>query len=262
MLKPSPEVASTLEQALAQTVVVLPAYNAARTLERVVEQVPASMRDRILLVDDASRDDTVAEADRLGLTYIQHERNLGYGGNQKTCYREALRMGARFVVMLHPDDQYEGRVIPVAVELLRLGIADVVLGNRIRTRREALDGGMPLVKYLANRGMTLLQNLATGQNLGEWHSGFRAYTAEVLDELPFGDNHDSFVFDSQFLLQCVHAGVRIADIPVPVRYHSEMSSIGLVSATRYALRTLWWLARWWLHRLGVWRCRLFAFAPR
>ena len=249
--------ASTLAAALRHTVVVLPAYNAERTLERVIDQLPAVLRDSVLLVDDASHDETVEEAKRLGLRFVRHAANRGYGGNQKTCYREALALGARYVVMLHPDDQYDGRVIPVAVELLRLGIADVVLGNRIRTRREALDGGMPPVKYFANRGLTLLQNMATGQNLGEWHSGFRAYRAEVLQRLPLEANDDGFVFDSQFLLQCVEAGVRIADVPVPVRYHDEMSSISLLDASRYAVRTLWWLCRWRLHRLGLWPCLPF-----
>ena len=161
----------------------MPAYNAAATLRKTVTDIPAGCVDEIILVDDCSRDDTVKIARELGLTVIEHEKNLGYGGNQKTCYRYALQAGAEFVVMIHPDYQYDSRVIPLAVQFLRLGICDVVLGSRIRTRREALDGGMPRYKYLANRLLTFIENVALGQNLGDFHSGFRAYRRDVLETM-------------------------------------------------------------------------------
>ncbi len=201
-----------------RVLVVMPAYNAARTLERTVADIPRGSVDEILLVDDASSDDTVAVAERLGLTVIRHARNCGYGGNQKTCYRYALESGADYVVMVHPDYQYDSRVVPLAVGFLRLGICDVLLGSRIRTRREALAGGMPRFKYIFNRLLTIVQNTALGQNLGEFHSGFRAYRRAVLEKIAFQQNSDDFAFDSQFLVQAIHLGFRVADVPVPVRY--------------------------------------------
>ena len=240
-----------------RTVIVMPAYNAANTLERIVADIPEGIWDEILVVDDASRDSTREIALRLPVTLIEHPENRGYGGNQKTCYREALERGADFVVMLHPDYQYDARVIPAALNILRLRVCDVVLGNRIRTRAEALAGGMPWVKYLANRGLTFLENIASGQNLGEWHSGFRAYRREVLETLPFEVNSDDFVFDSQFLVQSVHFGFKVGDIPIPVRYFDEASSISLVSSTKYAFQTAGVFARWFAHRSGLWKSRLF-----
>ncbi len=243
--------------AFGTTIIVMPAYNAANTLERIVADIPPGCFDEIIVVDDASRDATVAIASRLPVTLVRHERNLGYGGNQKTCYREALARGADYVVMLHPDYQYDARIIPAALDILRIGICDVVLGNRIRTRAEALAGGMPLAKYLANRGLTLIENLLSGQNLGEWHSGFRAYRRQVLEAIAFETNSDDFVFDSQFLVQSVHFGFRVGDIPAPVRYFDEASSINFRHATNYAMLTLWVFVRWYLHRFGIIRSRLF-----
>jgi len=240
-----------------RTIVVLPAYNAARTLERTLDDLDRGFVDEIIVVDDASTDDTVEIARRLPVTLIRHDRNLGYGGNQKTCYREALRRGADFVVMLHPDYQYDARIVPHAVGFLKLGICDLVLGNRIRTRAETLGGKMPPVKYFANRGLTIIENVLAGQNLGEWHSGFRAYTRALLETVPFHRNSDDFVFDSQFLVQAVHFGFRLGDVPVPVRYFDEASSINLRRSTVYGLSTLWTFARWYAHRLGFRRCRLF-----
>jgi glycosyltransferase involved in cell wall biosynthesis len=237
--------------------VVLPAYNAGRTLARMVAQIPPGCADELLVVDDGSRDDTAEVAESLPVTLVRHQRNRGYGANQKTCYRSALERDAELVVMLHADYQYDARVIPAALDILRLGVCDVVLGNRIRTRREALAGGMPRSKYLANRVLSLIQNVATGQNLGEWHSGFRAYRRAVLETVPFERNSDDFVFDSQFLLQAVHFGFKLGDVPMPVSYHDEASSISLRRSAVYGSQTLWMLARFWLHRLGVARCRLF-----
>ena len=240
-----------------RAIAVMPAYNAAATLLRTVSDIPPGSVDEILLVDDCSRDNTVEVARQLGLTVISHEQNLGYGGNQKTCYRHALDSGAEFIVMIHPDYQYDSRVIPIAIEILKLGICDVVLGSRIRTRREAIDGGMPKWKYIANRGLTICENIALGQNLGDFHSGFRAYRRAVLETIPFTKNSNDFVFDSQFLAQAVHFGFKLGDIPVPVRYFDEASSINFRRSVTYGFRTLGVLAQFWLHRLKLWRSTLF-----
>jgi glycosyltransferase involved in cell wall biosynthesis len=240
-----------------KTIVVMPAYNAAATIERVVAELPAGWFDEILVVDDASRDDTVEVARRLPVEVVVHPANRGYGGNQKTCYREALARGADYVVMLHPDYQYHPGILPAALTVLRLDICDVVLGNRIRTRHEALAGGMPRIKYLANRGLTLIENLLSGQNLGDWHSGFRAYRRHVLETIPFEANSDDFVFDSQLLVQAVHFGLRLGDVPVPARYFAEASSISFRPAARYAIQTMGTFAAWYLHRTGLRRSPLF-----
>jgi len=240
-----------------KTIAVMPAYNAARTVEHTVADIPPGSVDQIILVDDCSRDNTVEVAERLGLTVIRHEYNLGYGGNQKTCYRHALDAGADYIVMIHPDYQYDSRLIPVAVEVIRLGICDVVLGSRIRTRGEALAGGMPKWKYLANRCLTFTENVALGQNLGDFHSGFRAYHRSVLETIPYTRNSDDFVFDSQFLAQAVHFGFKVGDIPVPVRYFDEASSINFRRSVTYGLRTLNVLGRFWAHRCGIWHSPLF-----
>lgn len=242
---------------LARTVIVMPAYNAAATLKQTVADIPRGCVDEIVLVDDCSRDNTVEVAESLGLTVIQHQQNGGYGANQKTCYSYALESNADYVVMVHPDYQYDSRTIKAAVDFLRLGICDVILGSRIRTRREALDGGMPVYKYLANRILTIIENVALGQNLGEFHSGFRAYRREVLETIPWENNSNDFVFDSQFLAQAVHFGFRIGDIPVPVRYFTEASSINFRRSCKYGLQTLGVLAGYWANRLGLVRSALF-----
>jgi glycosyltransferase involved in cell wall biosynthesis len=240
-----------------RTIAVMPAYNAASTLRRTVGDIPPGSIDQIILVDDCSRDNTVEVARELGLTVIQHQQNKGYGGNQKTCYRHALDAGAEYVVMIHPDYQYDSRVIPLAVEILRLGICDVVLGSRIRTRKEALAGGMPLYKYISNRGLTIVENMALGQNLGDFHSGFRAYRRAVLETIPYTRNSDDFVFDSQFLAQAVHFGFKLGDIPVPVRYFDEASSINFRRSVTYGLSTLNVLVKYWANRLGLTKNPLF-----
>lgn len=239
-----------------KVVAVLPAYNAAKTLERTLRDFPPREVDDIILVDDQSSDDTAALAESMGVRVIRHEKNKGYGGNQKTCYKNALDLGADYVVMVHPDYQYDSRVLSLAIGFLRLDICDVVLGSRIRTRQEALAGGMPLAKYLANRGLTIIENVALGQNLGDFHSGFRAYRRSVLEKIPFERNSNSFVFDSQFLMQCVYHGFRLGDIPVPVRYFAEASSIDFRHSTVYALRTLLVLVQYWAHVLRVWKSPL------
>jgi glycosyltransferase involved in cell wall biosynthesis len=240
-----------------RVVAVMPAYNAAATLEKTVADIPAGSVDEIILVDDCSTDNTVELARSLGLTVIEHEKNLGYGGNQKTCYQRALELDAEFIVMIHPDYQYDSRVVPVAVNILRLGICDCILGSRIRTRREAISGGMPVYKYFANRLLTIVENISLGQNLGDFHSGFRAYRREVLTTIPWERNSNDFVFDSQFLAQVVHFGFKLGDIPVPVRYFSEASSINFRRSLKYGCSTLGVLCRFWLNRLRLFRSRLF-----
>jgi glycosyltransferase involved in cell wall biosynthesis len=234
-----------------RTVAVMPAYNAAKTVARTVADIPADAVDEVILVDDCSKDDTVKVSRQLGLRVIVREQNGGYGANQKTCYREALDRGADYVVMIHPDYQYDSRVVGAAVEFLKLGICDVVLGSRIRTRTEALDGGMPRWKYVANRILTTTENVALGQNLGDFHSGFRAYRREVLETIPWELNSNDFVFDSQFLAQAVHFGFKIGDVPVPVRYFDEASSINFRRSCKYGLSTLSVLGEFHLHRIGL-----------
>ena len=240
-----------------RVVAVMPAYNASSTLRKTLADIPDGTVDEVVLVDDCSSDNTVEVARDLGLTVIEHERNLGYGGNQKTCYRYALENQAEYIVMIHPDYQYDSRVIPLAVEILRLGICDCVLGSRIRTRKEALDGGMPPYKYFANRLLTIVENIALGQNLGDFHSGFRAYRREVLETIPFERNSDDFVFDSQFLAQTVRFGFKLGDIPVPVRYFAEASSINFRRSLKYGFATLGVLGQFWAHKLRLSRNRLF-----
>lgn len=245
------------EPARGKTIVVLPAYNASRTLEATIRDIPPGYVDEFILVDDASRDDTVRIARDLGLVVIEHPENRGYGANQKTCYTEALRRGADYVIMVHPDYQYDSRMLPHFLGTLQLGICDIVLGSRIRCRREALAGGMPPYKYLANRGLTLYENMSLGQNLGDFHSGYRAYTRRVLETIPFMNNSNGFVFDTEFLVQAVYFGFRIGDVPVPVRYMDEASSIRFWPATRYGLLTLWTVVKCWFCWLGLYRSKLF-----
>lgn len=247
---------------LDKVVVVLPAYRAARTLEATVRAVPADFRCEFLLVDDHSPDDTLQAAEKLGIRAVRHEKNLGYGGNQKTCYRLALEMGADIVVMLHPDYQYDPRVLPAMVEFLRLNICDVVLGSRIRSRREAVQSGMPAWKYVANRCLTIIENVVLGQNLGDFHTGYRAYAREVLTKIPWQANSDDFVFDSQFLAQVAYFRFRMSDVPVPCRYFKEASSINFRRSARYGLLTLWTLCRFLLARAGIFRAPIFRAGAR
>ncbi|MDB5390983.1 MAG: Undecaprenyl-phosphate mannosyltransferase [Planctomycetaceae bacterium] len=253
----APIVTPRLQKIPGKVIVVMPAYNAAATVARTVADIPVGSVDEVILVDDCSTDNTVEVAERLGLTVIRHEQNLGYGGNQKTCYKLALERGAEFVVMVHPDYQYDSRVIPAAIDILKLGICDMMLGSRIRTRREALDGGMPIYKYLSNRMLTLIENVALGQNLGDFHSGFRAYRREVLETVPWENNSNDFVFDSQFLAQAVYFGFKLGDIPVPVRYFAEASSINFRRSCIYGLATLRVLQQYWFRQLGLTRNKLF-----
>jgi len=242
-----------------KVVVVMPAYNAESTLEKTVNDIPEGVVDEIILVDDASKDNTVVIARKLGLTVIVHDKNLGYGANQKTCYDAAFKRGAGIVVMIHPDYQYDSRLIPIFTEIIEKEICDFVLGSRVRTRKEALNSGMPFYKYLSNRFLTILENIVTGQNLSEWHTGLRAFSRTVLETIPYHKNSNDFVFDSQFLLQAAYAGFIIGDLPVPCRYMEEASSINLKRSIVYGLGTINTLLQYVLQRLHLAKFRIFDF---
>src|SRR5215813_6588050 len=204
--------------------VVLPAYNAVRTLERTLREIPADVVDDIVLVDDASTDDTLRLARNLGIFAVRHDYNRGYGGNQKTCYRLALERGADIVIMLHPDYQYSPKLLLPMASLLASGFFDVVLGSRI-LGVSALAGGMPLYKYIANRMLTFTQNILLNYKLSEYHTGYRAYTRTVLEDIPLDNNSDDFVFDNEMLSQIIYRGFRVGEISCPTRYFTGASSI-------------------------------------
>jgi glycosyltransferase involved in cell wall biosynthesis len=220
-----------------KVVVVMPAYNAAKTLEKTYGEVDFDIVDQVILVDDASRDNTPEIAKKLGIKTIVHLANKGYGGNQKTCYQSAIKEGADIVVMLHPDYQYTPKLIGPMAYLISTGLYDIVMGSRILPKG-AVDGGMPVYKYIANRFLTLVENLLLGQKLSEYHSGFRAFSRKVLETLPLEENSDNFVFDNQMLAQGAFFGFRIGEISCPTRYFKESSSINLRRSIVYGLGVL------------------------
>ncbi len=232
-----------------KVVVILPAYNAARTLERTVMEIPPDVVDDIVLVDDASRDDTVARAKELRLHVVALDANRGYGGNQKTCYREALERGADIVIMLHPDYQYTPKLVPVLASMVATGIYDVVIASRI-LGRGAIEGGMPRYKYYSNRLLTLAENALVGNKLSEYHTGYRAFARHVLERLPLERNSDDFVFDNQMLVQCLHHGFRIGEVSCPTKYFAEASSISFRKSVRYGVGVLRTALAYRLHHLG------------
>ncbi len=220
--------------------VVLPAYNAGKTILRTIKAIPKSV-SKIIIVDDNSSDNTIALIKKLNhpkIAMYRHAKNLGYGGNQKTCYRIALKTKADIIAMIHPDYQYDPTFLPVFTELISIHKFDLILGTRIRTRREALASGMPVYKYYANRMLTLLQNILTGQNLSEWHTGLRVYRRSLLEKVPLQHLSDSFVFDTELLLCTIAHKAIIGEISIPARYFPEASSIGLGASIRYGLETL------------------------
>ncbi len=235
---------------IAKVVVVMPAYNAAKTLERTYNDLPRDVVDHIILVDDVSQDETVEIAQRLGLKVIVHVQNKGYGGNQKTCYLEALADGADVVVMLHPDYQYDSRLVPQLIAPILEGKADLVLGSRFLDSG-TLAGGMPLWKYISNRFLTIAENLALGQRLSECHTGFRAYSRRLLETIPFVLNSDKFVFDTEVIAQTVAFGFTITEIPVPTRYFAEASSVDFRNSVIYGFGTLATMGRYLLDRWGL-----------
>ena len=239
-----------------RVVVVMPAYNAGRTLRMTYEELPKDTVNLVILVDDGSTDATLEIARQLGLQIFVHNRNYGYGANQKTCYTEALRAGAEIVVMVHPDYQYDPRLVPQIIAPIVADEADVVLGSRIKTGA-ALQGGMPWWKYVANRVLTGLENRVFGLSLSEYHTGYRAFRREVLESVNYGANSDGFVFDQEIIAQVVSAQFRIAEIGVPTRYFPEASAASFVASVVYGLRILAVLFWYTLHRFGVRRSRRF-----
>jgi glycosyltransferase involved in cell wall biosynthesis len=241
----------------ARVVIVMPAYNAAKTLEDTFRRIPAGYYDEIVVVDDFSRDDTAQLARRLSLKAIRHPHNVGYGGNQKTCYMEALRDGADIVVMLHPDGQYDPAIIPEMVRPIAEGRADMVLGSRMLTPGGAKAGGMPLWKRVANRVLTAVENRAMGRRFAECHTGYRAYSRRFLETVPFLRNSNGFVFDTEVIFQAVHFELPVVEVPVSTRYFEDASSVSFRQGVVYGLGTLLTALQFLLHRWGVVQSRKF-----
>jgi len=241
-----------------KVIVVMPAYNAAKTLITTYNEIPLDIVDEVLLVDDASTDETSEIAKQLGINVIIHASNQGYGGNQKTCYEAALKAGGDIIIMLHPDYQYTPKLIGAMAYLLESGEFDVVLGSRIlggKTR----NGGMPLYKYIFNRILTLLQNIIMGAKLSEYHTGYRAYTRQVLETIPWKENSDDFVFDNQFLSQAIYKDFRIGEITCPTKYFKEASSINFSRSVKYGLGCLTTAMIFRFNKMGIIKSRLFSF---
>jgi glycosyltransferase involved in cell wall biosynthesis len=241
--------------------VVLPAYNAEKTLQQTVSEIDRDIADDVILVDDCSRDRTVEIASRLGLHYIVHPKNRGYGGNQKTCYREALARNADIVVMLHPDYQYSPRLMPAMASMVASGHFDAVLGARV-LGRGALSGGMPLWKYVANRALTASENLLLGCKLAEYHTGYRAFSRRLLEALPLEENSDDFVFDNQMIAQAIWFGFHIGEISCPARYFAEASSINFTRSVSYGFGVLGTAVEFRLADLGLVKSRRLPVATR
>ncbi len=239
-----------------KVIVVMPAYNAAQTLERTYNDLSKEVVDKIILVDDVSQDETVEIARRLGLKVIVHIQNKGYGGNQKTCYLEALKDGAEIVVMLHPDYQYDSTLVPELIRPIQEGQADMVMGSRFLSG-QPLAGGMPIYKYFSNRFLTIVENLILGQHLSECHTGFRAFSRKLLATVPFLLNSDKFVFDTEIIAQAVAFGFNTAEIAVPTRYFKEASSVGFKNSLIYGLSTLWVMVKYLLNKWGLVRSNQF-----
>ncbi len=239
-----------------KTVVVLPAYNAALTLEKTFNEIPLDIVDDVILVDDSSRDNTIEVARKLGIKHIiLHEENKGYGGNQKTCYKEALELGADIVVMLHPDYQYTPQLIPAMVSIIGSGLYPVVFGSRI-LGKSALTGGMPLYKYFANRFLTFIQNLLLNQKLTEYHTGYRAYSAEVLKKIKYEKNSDDFIFDNEMIALIFYNGFEIAEVTCPTKYFREASSINFSRSLKYGFGVLRVSILYFLTRTGIYKWKL------
>lgn len=240
-----------------KVIVVLPAYNAELTLKQTYNEIPFDIVDDVVLVDDASKDNTAEVAARLGIKHIiVHEMNKGYGGNQKSCYKKALELGADIVIMLHPDYQYTPMLIPSMTHIIANGLYPVVLGSRI-LGKGALKGGMPIYKYIANRFLTLSQNILINQKLSEYHTGYRAFSREVLENINFEANSDDFIFDNQMLAQIFYAGYEIGEITCPTKYFDEASSINFVRSSKYGLGCLYVSFQYLFNKLGLAKSLIF-----
>ncbi|MFT4569793.1 MAG: glycosyltransferase involved in cell wall biosynthesis [Hyphomicrobiaceae bacterium] len=237
-------------------VVVMPAYNAAPTLRQTYSEIPFDYVDAAVLVDDGSSDETVELARSLGATTLVHLENKGYGGNQKTCYREALRLGADVVVMLHPDYQYTPNLLVAMSSMIAIGEYDCVLGSRVLCQ-SAISGGMPVYKYVANRALTFFENIMLRQHLSEYHTGYRAFSREVLETLPLEENSDDFVFDNQMLAQCIHFGFRMGEVSCPTKYFEDASSINFSRSVTYGLGVLATSVAFRLNRMGLIKSDIF-----
>lgn len=240
-------------------VIVMPAYFAEKTIERTYSAIPKKLRipSNIILVDDASKDNTVKIAKKLGVNVFVHKNNLGYGGNQKTCYQKALEMAPDIVVMIHPDYQYDASMTQELIRPIEDGWLDIMLGNRIRTRKEAMLGGMPTYKYYFNRMLTMIENITLGLNLGEYHTGFRAYSKKALLSVPFKNFSDDFVFDQEMLISAAYANLKMGEVPVPVRYFSEASSINFPRSLKYGLAILVTLLKYILDKNHIFKFKIF-----
>jgi glycosyltransferase involved in cell wall biosynthesis len=244
-----------------KVVVVMPAYNAAKTLHMTYADLPRDMVDLVILVDDGSKDETAKIARELGLELFVHDRNYGYGANQKTCYREALRAGADIIVMVHPDYQYDPTLLPEIIKPIQDGVADVVLGSRLMGAHP-MKQGMPWWKYISNRFLTMAENVVFGLNLSEYHTGYRAFDRESLESVNLSMNSDKFIFDQEIMAQLVNIKMRITEVPVPTRYFKQASSASFIQSSIYGISILWLLARYLLHRSGIIRQRRFQSLER
>lgn len=234
-----------------KVIIVMPAYNAEKTLHSTFSEIPKAFRSNIILVDDCSKDQTVAVARKLGIKVFSHTTNLGYGGNQKTCYLEALKLDPDVVVMLHPDYQYDASLISELIRPIIENRYDYMFGSRIQGRQSALSGGMPKLKYYVNRIVCLLENIFLDVNFTEHFSGFRAYSVKVLNKVPFKNFSDDFVFDQQMAISALANGFRIGEIPIPTRYHDKASSIQFIKGTKFILETFWIIFLYRMHKLGL-----------
>jgi len=243
-----------------KVVVVMPAYNAEKTLEKTYSEIPFEIVDDVILVDDASHDRTLEVSRRIGIHTIIHEENLGYGGNQKSCYRAALKLGADIVIMVHPDYQYTPKLVPAMASMIAYGEFDAVLASRI-LGTGAIEGGMPIYKYIANRFLTLFENLMLGHKLSEYHTGYRAFTREILERLPLEQNSNDFVFDNQMLAQIVWFGYRIGELTCPTKYFEDASSINFRRSVAYGVGVLKTAVQFRLQRWGLYSSPIFSGGP-
>lgn len=235
----------------------MPAYNAEKTIKKTYDDLPKDLISEVILTDDASKDKTADIARKMGITVYIHKNNKGYGGNQKTCYDQALKRNPDVVVMVHPDYQYDATLVGVMCEPIVNGRTDIMLGSRIQTRKQVLAGGMPLYKYFSNRFLTLLENVALGMNLSEYHTGFRAFSSKALKTLPYHKFSNDFIFDQQILVSAMSYGFNISDIPIPCKYFPEASSINLQRSAKYGILVLWTVFLYLLHQTGIVKNPLF-----